>query len=96
MTALKTTRNILVLICLVVDHSFAKKSLFKRDTNTCGSPYRVRGLVLGGREFQRGDFPWMVALLKKENFEPPKYRCGGTLISLKHILTGEHTLIIVE
>lgn len=79
----------LVLISLVaINQTSAKKSLFKR-INTCGSPNLAKSLVINGSEFSRGDYPWMVVLMKIEYLKPLTYRCGGTLISLEHILTGE-------
>lgn len=57
----------------------------------CGVRSQSRGFIVGGSNFRRGDFPWMVALLYTRH-DPPSYFCGATLISAKNILTGKGTL----
>lgn len=51
----------------------------------CGVINVHRPLILGGNEIQRGDFPFIVVVLYKDS---PEYRCGGTVLSKMHILTG--------
>ena len=36
-----------------------------------------------------GEYPWQVAILKKEEFDNV-YLCGGSLIDGSHILTAAH------
>lgn len=38
-----------------------------------------------------GEYPWQVAILKKDTTESV-YVCGGTLISPKHIITAAHCI----
>lgn len=63
----------------------------RSESDQCGIPSQTTGLVIGGEEFIRGQWPWMVALMQK-NSTPPKLFCGGVLISSNKVLTGE-TLI---
>lgn len=39
--------------------------------------------------FHTGEYPWQVAILKKDPTESV-YVCGGTLISSRHIITAAH------
>lgn len=60
----------------------------KRAALVCGSPTRQAGFIFGGNRSTRGEFPWLVALMfAKES--PPLFLCGGTLISDRHVVTGE-------
>lgn len=62
---------------------------FTRSVNQqCGVPTQSTSLVIGGNNFQRGTWPWMVALMQKET-TPPKLFCGGVLVSTTKVLTGE-------
>lgn len=47
--------------------------------------------ILGGDETSRGDWPFMASLFEVET---QKFFCGGTLISQKHVLTGNNDLVI--
>lgn len=63
---------------------------FKRQNQNCGIPSIFgRGLVYKGESFQRGSWPWMVALMHRSSAKPSKFFCGGTLVSDKKVLTGE-------
>jgi secreted trypsin-like serine protease len=64
-------------------------SRFKRNSSQCGIPSQTTSLVIGGSNFQRGSWPWMVALMQKTE-ATPKLFCGGVLISSTKILTGDN------
>jgi len=49
--------------------------------------YTSGSRIVGGRESQEGKFPWLVRL------QINRYMCGGSLITLKHILTAAHCLM---
>lgn len=56
----------------------------------CGVPKKATGLIFGGENFDRGDFPWMVALYHKTlRKRKAEYICGGSVISDRHVVTGE-------
>lgn len=44
------------------------------------------GQIVGGTKTTKGDWPWLVALTHGENDD---FFCGGSLISAKHVLSGE-------
>ncbi|CAI6360877.1 unnamed protein product [Macrosiphum euphorbiae] len=58
---------------------------------TCGKRMAPNFRIFGGSESQLGAWPWMVALgyknSQKKN-DSIEWRCGGTLISNKHVLTA--------
>lgn len=66
-----------------------RQPVHNKSAAQCGVPLGLRGLISGGKTFSPGRFPWMVALFYDDGVNEPKYFCGGTLVSLKHILTGE-------
>ena len=55
----------------------------------CGRLQVATGLKVGGSKIERGEFPWMVALLSKLT-NPPTFFCAGTLISSRHVVTGKN------
>lgn len=61
----------------------------KRNVNqSCGLPSQTTSLIIGGNDFQRGAWPWMVALMVKSTLSP-KLFCGGVLVSSTKVLTGK-------
>lgn len=56
------------------------------DVEACGRPRRDTGLIVGGSDIKHGQFPWIVAFNQTRiGFS---YFCGGTLVSLIHVITG--------
>lgn len=61
-------------------------SAIKHDDEVCGQQFVLAGLIAGGNKTVRGEWPWLVALeLKPDGM----FFCAGTLISEKHVLSGE-------
>lgn len=56
-----------------------------KSCDSCGRADRPTGLIIGGTQVNRGKWPWLVALFKAND---SKFLCGGTLISNKHIVSG--------
>lgn len=52
----------------------------------CGQRKALAGTVFGGARIRKGQWPWIVAFLHR--FER-NFFCGGSLISDKHVLSGE-------
>ncbi|XP_026488066.2 serine protease gd-like [Vanessa tameamea] len=48
-------------------------------------------LVYNGLSYDRGEWPWLVALYKRK-FSSLSYICAGTLISEKHVVTAAHCM----
>ncbi|KAJ8669671.1 hypothetical protein QAD02_000930 [Eretmocerus hayati] len=58
----------------------------------CGFSNISHNRVVGGAEALKGAWPWMAALGYRNKKDPrnPKWLCGGSLISARHILTAGH------
>lgn len=48
-------------------------------------------LLVGGMNTYPGQFPWLASLFFKVN---DKFYCGASVISQRHLLTGEFTTIL--
>lgn len=60
---------------------------------SCGKPYHLNALIFNGRNVSRGEHPWKAALYKyDERSRLRSYKCGGVLISERHVVTGEWLL----
>ena len=75
----------------------ASKDKFKELLNrvpVCGKRSdRNLPRIAGGKDAPPGDWPWMVQLYyAQRRSSKRKFDCGGTLISLKTVLTGAHCL----
>ncbi|XP_043217205.1 CLIP domain-containing serine protease 14D-like [Amphibalanus amphitrite] len=55
---------------------------------SCGTYFSDR--VVGGKQVPVGKFPWVAVLGYSDRGAPVKFECGGTLISLQHVLTAAH------
>lgn len=56
----------------------------------CGKGLNVTPLIIGGEGFERGSFPWLVALLYTGKSEQ-SFFCGGVLVNNVTVLTGKIT-----
>lgn len=87
------TRNIInfisvcVILAQLLNNLIEAHHFQRRSANTCGVPVGSSGLIIRGQDFQRGSFPWTVALIytggAKEHFF-----CAGTLISKNFVTSG--------
>lgn len=72
-----------LLICVCI----ATFDIYQVDAIECGTVNLFRELILGGKEVLKGEWPFIAALYYARQF---KYFCGGTIISNKHVLTGNY------
>jgi secreted trypsin-like serine protease len=72
----------MILLTLLI---FLTSQVNSSILQTCGKFSFNSGLIINGEETVRGEFPFLVALLKHQN---QKFFCAATLIAEKHALTG--------
>lgn len=46
--------------------------------------------AINGEIMHKGQFPWIVPLFDRAHNRHPKYMCGSTIISKKHVITAAH------
>lgn len=81
--------SIFLSIFACVLSSSINQTRSKRDSEVCGFPSQVTSLIIGGDNFQRGTWPWMVAMMER-TVSPPKFFCGGVLVTKTKVLTGNY------
>lgn len=59
------------------------------DANECGAVRYIEPQITGGSQTSRGEWPFIAALYYTND---AKFFCGGTLISAKHVLTGNNVI----
>merc|ERR1712223_2290201 len=57
------------------------------DRGECGTP-TILNNILAGEIAKNGEFPYMVIL----KYEGDEYKCGGSLINKKYVLTAKHCI----
>lgn len=50
----------------------------------------IRSLAIGGETIRNGEHPWIVALWHMDKRRYLHFKCGGSIISDKHVVTGEY------
>lgn len=53
------------------------------------SAANLKTRIVNGQAFERGAYPWIVALLYQEEGMTPKYFCGATVLSSSFIISGK-------
>ena len=84
-----------VFIILKVSELNATGQQQNSFNKVCGKPVQTSGLIVHGKDFKRGEFPWMVALLHKQK-NPARFFGAGTLISMRHVITGNLNLTQIK
>ena len=61
---------------------------------TCGKQAeRSNDLTKFGLNSNPGDFPWAVAIFQNGAHQSHKYKCGGSIIATKHVITSVNCLL---
>ena len=76
-----------LFVILNVSKLYATVQQQTNFVRVCGKPSQAAGLIIRGKDFKRGEFPWTVALLNKGK-NPAEFFGAGTLISTRHVITG--------
>ncbi|KAL7646379.1 UNVERIFIED_CONTAM: hypothetical protein RMT77_003292 [Armadillidium vulgare] len=88
---MKLMNNRILIIFIIINlFYFIKTKMLNRrpftlSNCTCGLKFKSLNKIIGGRKTFKGEFPWHVALFKK-NF----YHCGGSIINNLFVLTAAH------
>ena len=82
---------VLLLIITFISLCVSGSVQGRKTAGKCGKPYRGTRIITRGDNFTRDDYPWNVALMYK-NKTGLEFFCGGTLVSLSHVVTGEIVL----
>uniref|UniRef100_A0A0K8WFX2 CLIP domain-containing serine protease n=1 Tax=Bactrocera latifrons TaxID=174628 RepID=A0A0K8WFX2_BACLA len=62
------------------------------SAGTCGVVLRTFKKIVGGKVSGKSDWPWM-ALLAYPDVDPSSpFKCGGTLVSSRHVVTAAHCI----
>ncbi|XP_055610448.1 venom protease-like [Uranotaenia lowii] len=76
--------------------SLGQYKLLTNAADRCGMSNASHVRVVGGVDAQLGAWPWMAALgYRSSSYDPtggPKFLCGGTLITARHVLTAAHCI----
>lgn len=66
------------------------------DSTLCGIELTDVDRITGGIHTELEEFPWLVALMYRENGNGSdvSFRCGGTLISTRYVVTAAQCLKI--
>lgn len=63
-----------------------QSKIYQVDSSQCGNVDLLQPTILKGTETLRGQWPFIAALFEAKE---DQFFCGGTLISVKHVMTGK-------
>lgn len=85
---MKSNIHTVITVCVIFHKNAAlTTNRLQENVETCGISSIKSGLIVHGEYFARGTFPWIVALMHT-GWNPPKFICGGTLISKTYVISG--------
>lgn len=65
------------------------------NSEECGT-IKIGSRITGGKTAAIGQYPWMARLGYEQDDESIKFKCGGSLINQKYVLTAAHCLYSFE
>uniref|UniRef100_A0A8D8F8E7 Serine protease gd n=1 Tax=Culex pipiens TaxID=7175 RepID=A0A8D8F8E7_CULPI len=67
-------------------------------TSSCGKPLNgvLKRFSINGELVDKGQFPWLVPLFDRVQVNNPKYICGSTIITKRHLVTAAHCVYDVD
>lgn len=68
-----------------------KFQILTPDTG-CGFSNVTQRRIVGGTPAKLGAFPWMALIGYTNELDETSFKCGGSLITKRHILTAAHCL----
>lgn len=75
---------------LVLTIAFNFLIISLKTQQNCGKFSFNSGLIVNGDDIKKGEYPFLVALLKIKN---QKFFCAASLITQKHALTGKKQVL---
>ncbi|XP_065076657.1 serine protease gd-like [Ochlerotatus camptorhynchus] len=68
------------------------------NKSICGrhSSAFLKRYTLNGELVDKGQFPWNVPLFDRTQLRNPKYMCGSTIITKKHLITAAHCVYEID
>jgi secreted trypsin-like serine protease len=64
-----------------------------RTSENCGNRRGVALLSIGGKQSEKNQWPWLVAFV---HTQANTFFCGGSLLSERHILSGELKKVLIK
>lgn len=67
-------------------------------SSSCGKPLSgvLKRFSINGELVDKGQFPWLVPLFDRIQVNNPKYICGSTIITKRHLVTAAHCIYDVD
>lgn len=90
-TSMAFAKNAIILICVFARAISTQPEMsvrMQRNVGTCGVSKISMGLIINGKDTRRGEFPWIVALMRTTE-RSSDFFCGAVLISSTFVITGK-------
>uniref|UniRef100_A0A182P277 Peptidase S1 domain-containing protein n=1 Tax=Anopheles epiroticus TaxID=199890 RepID=A0A182P277_9DIPT len=92
-TKIRTTTPIVLQKRLASDPNFEKPVVLPTPGQGCGVSDVEHNRVVGGVPAALNGWPWMALVGYEEAFGDVDFRCGGSLITDRHVLTAAHCIL---
>lgn len=70
----------------LIDFGVVLFAISVANAKSCGRRSNVVGTIFGGNKALKNEWPWLVAFVDRQS---ESFFCCGSLISSKHVLSGE-------